>query len=595
MSEFAGPIRPTLPHRAALRSFWCLFMTQFQGAFSDNVFKFLVMFLIIRSFPPAERDRLVPVVGAVFALPFILFSMGGGYLADRFSKRDVAVALKLAEAGIMGLATLGLALHHVPLLLGVVFLMSAQSAFFGPTKYSLLPELLPEKLLSWGNGWIGMGTFMAIIAGTIAAGALSGAFGEAQGWSGTVLIALALAGTASATGIRRLPPAGTTRTWRLNFLGDWLAQFRLIRRDRTLLVSVLAANYIWFLGALLQPALLFHGKDVFGLDDFRSALLQATVAVGIGLGCAASGYLSGRKIELGFVPLGAAGLALFGALLAKPGQPVEWFALTLGCVGFCGGFYLVPVNALIQHRPERSAKGGVVAASALLSWFGILAAAGLYHLLRNVAGLEQTSIFLFGAGLSALGAVAYCLAMPYALRRLALWARSHALVRLRLEGRDHIPERGAALFVCRAGTPRDLWLLEAAVDRPVRFVFADERDEAFADPEGRGANSTVGLREVKAAVAARHAIRQLRQTLCGGHLAGVHVPAGGGNGPVAARVERFLRMVTKRVPVPLLPVAIESGSSGLSGGLRRAASVQISAPLGGDSPEALREFLSDRA
>lgn len=588
MSEGVASSQPPLSLRAALRSFWCLFVTQFQGAFSDNVFKFLVMFLIIRTFPASERDRLVPVVGAVFALPFILFSMGGGYLADRFSKRDVAVALKLAEAGIMALATLGLALHQVPLLLGVVFLMSAQSAFFGPTKYSLLPELLPEKLLSWGNGWIGMGTFMAIIAGTIAAGALSRLFGEAQVWSGVVLVALALAGTASAAGIRRLPPAGTTREWRLNFLGDWLAQFRMIRRDRTLLVSVLAANYIWFLGALLQPALLFHGKDVFGLDDFRSALLQATVAVGIGLGCAASGWLSGRKIELGFVPLGAAGLALFGGLLARPGQPTETFALTLVCLGFSGGFYLVPLNALIQHRPEPGAKGGVVAASALLSWFGILAASGLYHLLRNVAGLEQTSVFLFGAGLSLAGAVAFCAAMPYALRRLGLWARSHALVRLRLEGRDHIPERGAAVFVCRAGTARDLWLLEAVVDRPVHWVRLDGRDGASAGARAGSGNENDAERRGAAFGAALRAVRALRRTLRAGHLAGLWAPGhDSGERPVES-LERLLRLATRTISAPVVPVAIENDAESAHAGLRRVATVRIGAPGSVGSPEALR-------
>ncbi|MDW8310173.1 MAG: MFS transporter [Verrucomicrobiales bacterium] len=578
MSNLDAPNRAALPLRTAVRSFWCLFVTQFQGAFSDNVFKFLVMFLIIRTFPPAQRDHLVPVVGAVFALPFILFSMGGGYLADRFSKRDVAVALKLAEAAIMTLATLGLALHHVPLLLGVVFLMSAQSAFFGPTKYSLLPELLPEKLLSWGNGLIGMGTFLAIIAGTIAAGALSRAFGDAQVWSGVVLVALALLGTASAAGIRRLPAAGTTRAWRLNFLADWLAQFRGVRRDRTLLVSMLAANYIWFLGALLQPALLFHGKDVFGLDDFRSALLQATVAVGIGLGCAASGYLSGKKIELGFVPLGATGLALFGALLARPGLPPESFALTLVCLGFWGGFYLVPVNALIQHRPEPGAKGGVVATSALLSWFGILAASGVYHLLRNVAALEQTSIFLFGAGLSLVGAVAFCVAMPYALKRLALWARALATVRLQLEGRDHIPERGAAVFVCRAASPRDLWLLEAVVDRPVRCTVWTPTSGSLLPSNAPPRNESRAQCTHAGAMAALRAVRDLRKTLATGHLAALWLPNPDEVPPLSPVLERLLNRAAGNRRVPLVPVVIENDARQRRV-FRRGARVQIGSPL----------------
>jgi acyl-[acyl-carrier-protein]-phospholipid O-acyltransferase / long-chain-fatty-acid--[acyl-carrier-protein] ligase len=188
------------------RGFWSLIITQFQGAFSDNTYKFLVTFLIIgMGLSPEQRDKLVPLVGVLFATPFILFSMAGGYLADRYSKRSVAIGTKVAEIFVMTLALAGFWLNNVPLLLAVVFLMSTHSAFFGPTKYGLLPELLPEQRLSWGNGVLGLGTFVAIIAGTVTAGLLSDAFGKQQTGSGTILVALACLGTLASLGIDRVP------------------------------------------------------------------------------------------------------------------------------------------------------------------------------------------------------------------------------------------------------------------------------------------------------------------------------------------------------------------------------------------------------
>ncbi len=457
---------------ASLRGFWSLFATQFQGAFSDNVNKFLVLYLIIGTGMAAEqRDSLVPLVNGLFALPFILFSMAGGYLADRYSKRSVAVWVKVAEIAIMALAALAFGVNSIPLMLVVVFLMSAQSAFFGPTKYGLMPELLPEKQLSWGNGLIGLGTFMAVIAGTVAAGGLSKLFGNAQVWSGALLVLLACVGTATSLGIDRVPAADPAKQFRWNFLSDLWAQFQTIRRDRVLLIAVLSSNYIWFLGALLQPTLVFYGKDVLHCDDLHSSYLQAALAIGIGLGSAASGYLSAKKIEIGFVPAGAFGLALFGALLGRPGLTFEAVAVNLLLLGFCGGFYVVPVNALVQHRPDPGNKGGVIATSAFLSWVAILlAGGGLYFLLARVLRCGPREIFLVGGALSFLGAVAFICVLPESILRLVLWLVIRTFYRVRVLGRDHIPERGGALFVCNHLSLADALLLQASTDRPIRFV-----------------------------------------------------------------------------------------------------------------------------
>ena len=303
----------------AVRSFWLMFVVEFQNAFSDNVLRWLVTFLIIgMGFVRGEtRPASSSLVGAVFALPFVLFSMAGGYFADRFSKRNVTIAVKCAELGIMSVVTLSLWLVNIPLMLAGIFLMSTHSAIFGPTKYGMLPELLPEKKLSWGNGIFGLGTFSAAITGTILAGTLSDIFGRRQIWSGIILIALALVGLSLCLGIQRLPAADPTKKFRANFLGDFWLQFQAIRRDRVLFLGVVGNMFLSFLAMLLQLTVVFYGKDIFHFDDRHSAYLLGGLLIGVGAGSLAAGFLSGGKIEYGLVPLGMAGLTIFSALLAS--------------------------------------------------------------------------------------------------------------------------------------------------------------------------------------------------------------------------------------------------------------------------------------
>jgi acyl-[acyl-carrier-protein]-phospholipid O-acyltransferase/long-chain-fatty-acid--[acyl-carrier-protein] ligase len=454
-----------------LRSFWLMFVVEFQNAFSDNLLRWLVVWRIIAVVSSeAGRNELVLLVGALFALPFILFSMAGGFFADRFSKRDVTVAVKCAEIGLMAFALAGLWLNNIPLMLASVFLMSTHSAFFGPSKYGLLPELLPEKKLSWGNGMFGFGTFSAVIAGTILAGWLSDVFGKRQVYSGAILIALALAGLALSLRVERIPAADPRKKFRADFLGDFFSQMRLIRRDRILFLGVVGNAFLWFLGALLQLTIVFYGKDIFHLDDAQSGWLQISLSIGIGVGSFVAGFLSGGKIEYGLVPLGMAGLTVFAAVLSRAGLGITGFALDLGLLGFFGGFYNVPVNAIMQYRPDADNKGRVIAAGAWLSWVGVLLASGFYYLFTEVFHLTPPHIFLAGAALSLAGTIYCIMLMPDSLVRLILWLATKTIYQIRVQGRDNIPEKGGALFVCNHVSFVDAPLLMASTDRKIRFM-----------------------------------------------------------------------------------------------------------------------------
>lgn len=453
------------------RGFWCLFATQFQGALSDNLFKFLVIFLITSTRPAGERDQLISVALALFALPFVLFSMSGGFLADRFAKAAVIRAVKVAEVGIMGLGAVGLALGNLPVLLVVVFLMSVQSAFFGPAKYGSLPELLPAARLSWGNGWINFGTFVAIIAGGVLAGWLHQAYAGQPLIGGGLLIALSGVGVLTSRGITVIPAAHPGKVFQLNPLNDLWQHLRAVGRDRVLTLAIAGSVYFWFIGALFgEPTILTYSQDVLKLDEKQISLLRATLAIGIGLGSVTAGILSARKIEYGLVPLGGFGLALGAGLLALPGWTAPQVGGILAGLGFAGGFFIVPLSALIQHRPEPREKGAIIATNAWLTSVGVFVASGAFWLLKTGLGLSAPQIFLVGALLTLLGTGYALTLVPDALLRLLLWVATHTMYRVRVLGREQIPARGGALLVCNHLSLADAVILQSATDRPIRFI-----------------------------------------------------------------------------------------------------------------------------
>jgi len=460
------------------RGFWSLIATQFQGAFNENGLKSLVFFLILAMhLKPEEENSKVFVLNLLFSVPFILFSMTGGYLADRFSKRTVTVGTKLFEMAVMLLAMLAFAWENLPLALAAVFLASTQAALFGPSKYGLLPELLPQKLLSWGNGVIELGTFLAIISAVVAAGYMSDVFRGRQSISGLLFLGCSLVGLACALAVTRVPAADPARKFRANVFGDLWAQGRLIRADRALWLAVLGNTYFWFFGALVQNNVIFYGERLLHLDSSRTGPLLASVAIGIGVGSLAAGFLSGGKIEYGLIPLGALGMTAFGFALSVPGLSFPQVLFLLAALGFTGGFFIVPINALIQHRPEEQHKGGVIAAANLLSFVGIGAAGALYYLLTNYLHLRPTAVFLWAA-IGTIIAAAYILyLLPDSLLRLLLWFATHTLYRMDIEGRENVPARGGALLAPNHGSIADAALVIASTDRPVRFLMFKESYE----------------------------------------------------------------------------------------------------------------------
>jgi acyl-[acyl-carrier-protein]-phospholipid O-acyltransferase/long-chain-fatty-acid--[acyl-carrier-protein] ligase len=252
--------------------FWSLIATQFQGAFNENALKFLIIYLILAiEKDKAQRDQMELLVGVLFAAPFILFSLLGGYFADRFSKRAVTIWTKVLEVGVMLFAVAALAGPNLNLALAAIFLVCTQGALFGPSKYGLLPELLPPEKLSWGNGVLELGTFLAIIVGSMSGSFLAEAFNGREIYAGALLLGFTVIGLVWSFGIGRVPAADPWKKFHLASLIDVWSPMKLIRRDRVLWLAVLGNTYFFFVAGLLQFNIFIYGQDVLHIRSTGGA------------------------------------------------------------------------------------------------------------------------------------------------------------------------------------------------------------------------------------------------------------------------------------------------------------------------------------
>ena len=439
----------------------------------------------------------------------------------------------------------------------VIFLASTQAAFFGPSKYGLLPELLPAELLSWGNGILELTTFAAIILGAVMGPMLAQRLHGHEAAAGLIFGACSLLGLTTSFAISRVPPGDAHKKFRFNIFGDLRKQFEIVRPDRALHLAVVGNTYFWFLGALLQFVIVFYGREVLHLDETHGGYLQAALAIGIGLGSAAAGFLSAGKIEYGLIPLGAVGMSLFAFAISIHGLTFLQVLILLAALGFAGGFFIVPINALIQHQPEEKNKGSVIAFANFLSFVGVIAASAIYSGFTHYLHTGLASFFIWTAVMS-LAATAYTLyILPDSLLRLLLWMLAHTLYRLDVVGRERVPARGGALLAPNHTSMADAVLLLSSIDRPVRFLmFKGSYEHPLVKPFARilkviPISSDQGPREMI------HALREATRALQNGELVCIF-PEGqmtriGQMLPFRRGMERIM----KGVNVPIIPVSLD--------------------------------------
>lgn len=458
------------------RGFWALIATMFQGAFNDNLFQYTIIgYLLIvvmgDAVPEEEKSRIPALATILFSLPFIIFPGIFGAVADKFSKQRVAVAVKYLEIFIMIAG--GIAFYLVakqgasPNALWVIlFLMATQSAIFGPAKYGILPEMLPESRLSWGNGILQMFTLVAIIVGTGAAEKLVRILGDNVYLIAIFLVMSSVVGTITSHFISRPAPANPKQPIPINPWANMGRYMMIIYRDRWLLLTVIGYVYFWAAGAFLRNNVLIFGNVTLNTDytPFLVAL-----PLGIGVGAVAAGYLSRGKIEPGLIPLGALGMGVFCMLLAIPGLDYWTYVVFFALLGMFGGIFDVPLASTLQHRSPNDAKGGVMATTNMLTFVGMAAASLVYGVLARL-GVSTYALFL-GTGIATLVVGAYIVTLlPIFLLRFVLWVFANTLYRVHVRNREYLPESGGALLVANHASFIDALVLVASIDRPVRFI-----------------------------------------------------------------------------------------------------------------------------
>jgi acyl-[acyl-carrier-protein]-phospholipid O-acyltransferase/long-chain-fatty-acid--[acyl-carrier-protein] ligase len=423
-------------------SFRALVATQFLGAFNDNFYKMIVTLIAIDAGSAQRGSAFLSLSGIVFVLPYLLFCGYAGAVADGFAKRSVLILTKAIEIA-LGVVVIGaLALGRVDVLIATLFLLAAQATFFSPAKYGILPEMLPVARLSQANGVLEFSRYLAVILGTVAGGWLLAVWRAEPVRLGAIVLAVALIGWLASLGISAPPRAPAPPRPTANPASEILRSLQQILRDRALGPVVAATTCFDFLTTLMMMDLLLLAKFVIGLDDAGTALLAAVVGLGIGVGSLVAGRLSGNRVELALVPIGATAGALMTLVLSCSVGSLEAVFLASGGLGFFGGFCIVPLYAALQRWSSEAERGRALAANNFLNMAGVLAASGGLWLMHDGIGLSPQSILAL-CGLLLLGAIGVALhAWPQMRARLrvrfvlaAPWPNQGGLVAKRVHAR----------------------------------------------------------------------------------------------------------------------------------------------------------------
>jgi 1-acyl-sn-glycerol-3-phosphate acyltransferase len=559
------------------RRFLPLFATQFLTAFNDNFLKNAIVILVsfhgysAMGLSPAEA---VALSSGVFILPFFLFSAQAGQLADQREKSRIIRWVKAIEIAVMAIAGYGFLAGGFPWLLAALFLMGLHSTVFGPIKYGCLPQLLRDDEIVAGNALIEAGTFLAILLGTIGGGVIVGASASGPLHVTITLLVVAVLGFATSLAIPDLPPADPGARIGLSPFGPAVEVVRAIAKNRTVFLSILGISWFWFFGAAMLSLFPSYARDVLRAGEGVVTLFLAVFSVGIALGSLFCEKLSRERLELGLVPLGSIGMtACVGALSFLP-QPPSTVALAsvgdflrspegaritavLFALALFSGFYIVPLNTVVQVRAEASHRSRVIAGNNILNaLFMVFASLLLIASFRS--GMDAKDVFLTLAAENFIVAIYIYGLIPEFLLRFLAYCLANVMYRLRVRGHSNIPAEGPGLLICNHVSFVDWLIIAAGVKRPVRFVM----DHAFAKGPMRwlvrDAKIIPIARAKENAETLKRAFERIAKELRDGNLVCIFpegkITADGRMNPFRPGVERILA----ETPVPVVPMALRN-------------------------------------
>ncbi len=568
------------PNQFALlgqRRFAPFFWVQFLGAGNDNLFKFaftvLVTYQLQVAWLPATLAGLV--IGALFILPFLLFSATSGQLADKFEKARLIRFVKTLEIGIMLLAGWGFIQHSVPALLACVFLMGLHSTLFGPVKFAYLPQHLNERELTGGNGMVEMGTFVAILLGNVAGGLLIALPEVGALYTAVACVAVAVLGRALAQAVPQSPATDPALQINWNPFTETWRNLQLAHGNIVVYRSLLGISWMWFFGAVFLSQFPSFARDVLHGDERVASLLLVVFSIGIGIGALLCEVLSKRHVEIGLVPMGAIGMSLFSidlyfaarglapsvqlGLAQFVAQPAHWRVMAdLLLLSLFAGIYSVPMYALIQLRSQPTHRARIIAANNILNaLFMIVSAVGVGLLLS--LGLTIPQVFLIVGLLNAVVAFYIFMLVPEYLLRFVAFVLTRLVYRFKVRGDEHIPAQGAAILVCNHVSFVDAVLLMAASPRPIRFIM-DHR--IFATPVlgwmFKLAKAIPIAPQREDPQAYERAFAEARRVLDDGDLLGIFPEGGITRDGQLGEFKGGVMKILETHPVPVVPLALQN-------------------------------------
>ncbi len=558
------------------RRFLPYFLTQALGAFNDNLYKNALLLLIAFGGISAQSDSalLTNLAAGLFILPFFLFSPIAGQIADKLEKSKLIRWVKGLEVIIMVLAATAIVMGNVAMMMVLLFLMGLQSAIFGPVKFALLPQQLNDEELVGGNALVEMGTFLAILIGTITAGLF---FDLEQGlyWIAGAVVFFALLGFASSQFIPLAAANDPNLKINWNPFTELVNTIKQARENRSVYLSIMAISWFWFIGASYLTQFPNFARDYLGGSTQVVTLLLTLFSLGVAIGSLLCEKLSGHKIELGIVPIGSIGMSVFGidlyfsvtgiqvvdgmSAMAFIQQAENWrLMFDIAMVSAFGGLYVVPLQALIQNRSEEKNRAQIIAANNVLNAIFMVASAAIGILALVVMELTIPEYFFVLAIMNIVVAAYVYSRVPEFVLRFFIWILGHTLYRVQDKGLENIPETGPAVLVCNHVSYVDALLIGGTYHRPIRFVM----DRSIAEMKGLKTffkiAKTIPICSPKAdAEVYENAFKRIKEELDKGELICIF-PEGKltTNGEVdtfKAGIERIL----KESPVPVVPMALD--------------------------------------
>ena len=558
------------------RRFLPYFITQALGAFNDNLYKNALLLFITFGSISAQGDSalLTNLAAGLFILPFFLFSPIAGQIADKREKSQLIRWIKLMEVAIMLMAAVAIVIGSIGLMMTLLFLMGLQSAIFGPVKFSLMPQQLSSEELVGGNGLVEMGTFLAILLGTMSAGIFFD-LDNAKYWIACAVVIFAVLGYFSSRYIPQSPANDPQLKINWNPFTELVNTLKQARSNRPVFLSIMAISWFWFVGASYLTQFPTFAKDYLGGSAQVVTLLLTLFSVGVAVGSLLCEKLSGHKIELGIVPIGSIGMSIFGidlyfaiasievvenmSAMAFIEQSGNWrMMLDIALISAFGGLFVVPLQALIQNRSEEKIRAQIIAANNVLNALFMVASAVFAILALVVVKISLVEYFLALALMNIVVASYVYAQVPEFVLRFFIWILGHTMYRVEQKGLEVIPEDGPAVLVCNHVSYVDALLIGGAYHRPVRFVM----DRSIAEMKGLKTffkwAKTIPICSPKADIDVyENAFKRIKEELDDGNIVCIFpegkITKDGNVDTFKAGIERIL----KDSPVPVIPMALD--------------------------------------